>query len=478
MSDRLTELRSQIEAKQKEAEGILGKADPSPDDLAKAKSLVDDVAAIGRLMEEHNANQRQQAELKATLSRTREDLDRPNRTLPFEGKSAERFPATARGETTSEVDKLAAKGGFPSLGHFAYAVLDQRRDPGRSGGSAEMLRKWHDASPQLATKEAREAESLGFKAPQGMYEGSDPDGGTLVPQDFSREIYQRAKNQGQILSYLKVTPVSGNSLSIPALKEDSRVDGSRYGGIRSYWTGEAEQYTKSQPVFRNVELKLKKLTVLTYVTEELLADSFIALESWLGNVVPQEINFKINDAVLNGNGAGMPLGIMNSGSKITVSAVASQGASTIVAANILAMWMRVPASQRSSAVWLYNQGAEAQVFSLYQAAGTAGGTLFFAPNTDVNGNFKLMGRPAIPCEQCQALGTEGDLILFAPDGYAAISKGGIESAMSIHLRFDYGENAFRWSFRFDGQPMDNVALTPYLGSTTTSSIVTLSSTRT
>ena len=126
----------------------------------------------------------------------------------------------------------------------------------------------------------------------------------------------------------------------------------------------------------------------------------------------------------------------------------------------------------------YNQGAEAQLFSLYQPAGTAGGTLFFAPNTDAGGNFRLMGRPAIPCEQCQTLGTEGDLILFAPKGYAAISKGGIESDMSIHLRFDYDERAYKWRFRFDGQPYDNVALTPYNGSTTTSSIVTLSSTRT
>jgi HK97 family phage major capsid protein len=209
---------------------------------------------------------------------------------------------------------------------------------------------------------------------------------------------------------------------------------------------------------------------------ELVQDSFIALESWLGSVVPQEINFKVNDAVINGNGVGVPLGIMNSGSKITATAVASQGASTIVAKNILAMWKRIPKNQRNSVVWLYNQDAEDQLFSLFQPTGSTSGVLFFAPNSD--GNFQLMGRPAIPCEQCQTLGTEGDLICFATDGYAAIGKGGIQSDMSIHLRFDYGEKCWRWSFRFDGQPKDNVALTPYNGSTTTSSIVTLSSSRT
>ena len=56
-------------------------------------------------------------------------------------------------------------------------------------------------------------------------------------------------------------------------------------------------------------------------------------------------------------------------------------------------------------------------------------------------------------EQCQSLGTAGDVILFAPDGYACIVKGGIESFMSIHLLFDYDETqaVFKWRFQ-DGRP--------------------------
>jgi hypothetical protein len=37
---------------------------------------------------------------------------------------------------------------------------------------------------------------------------------------------------------------------------------------------------------------------------------------------------------------------------------------------------------------------------------------------------------------------------------------------------------FKYRFRFDGQAKDNTPLTPYKGTATTSSIVTLSSTRT
>jgi hypothetical protein len=172
MSDRLTELRSQVEAKQKEAEAILSKGDYAPGDMDRAEKLAGEVQDICRLIDEHNANVKKAADLKAGLSRTRDDLDRPNRTLPFEGKSAERWAATAKGETKSEVDKIAGKGGFTSLGHFAGAVRLRGRDGNGGGSAVDQLRRWETAAPSLAVKAMEEYEELGFKAPLGMYETS------------------------------------------------------------------------------------------------------------------------------------------------------------------------------------------------------------------------------------------------------------------------------------------------------------------
>jgi hypothetical protein len=45
--------------------------------------------------------------------------------------------------------------------------------------------------------------------------------------------------------------------------------------------------------------------------------------------------------------------------------------------------------------------------------------------------------------------------------YIAIMKGSIQSAMSIHLKFDYDETVFRWIFRMDGQGAWAQPLTPY-----------------
>ena len=44
---------------------------------------------------------------------------------------------------------------------------------------------------------------------------------------------------------------------------------------------------------------------------------------------------------------------------------------------------------------------------------------------------------------------------------------------SIHVRFLYDENVFRFIYRCDGQPIWNKALTPYKGSSTVSPYVTL-----
>jgi hypothetical protein len=45
--------------------------------------------------------------------------------------------------------------------------------------------------------------------------------------------------------------------------------------------------------------------------------------------------------------------------------------------------------------------------------------------------------------------------------YVSITKGSIQSAMSIHLKFDYDETVFRWIFRMDGQGAWSAPLTPY-----------------
>ena len=85
----------------------------------------------------------------------------------------------------------------------------------------------------------------------------------------------------------------------------------------------------------------------------------------------------------------------------------------------------------------------------------------------------LFGRPVVPIEQCSAAGEVGDIILADIGQYLLIDKGGIKSASSIHVRFLYDENVFRFIYRVDGKPIWTKPLTPYKGSATVSPFVTL-----
>ena len=85
----------------------------------------------------------------------------------------------------------------------------------------------------------------------------------------------------------------------------------------------------------------------------------------------------------------------------------------------------------------------------------------------------LFGRPIVPIEQAEALGTKGDILLLDLGEYLLIRKGALETAESIHVRFLYGENTFRFTYRINGAPAWKTALTPYKGSATQSPFITL-----
>lgn len=364
----------------------------------------------------------------------------------------------------SELDKLYPTGGFKSLGHLLWAVSHSGRHGNSDSSSVLALKRWNDSLVQMR-----------LKSPLGSSEQTDPDGGALVPVQLAQEIYDRTIEQNQILSMLKPVIVTRRVYALPALKEDSRQDGYRHGGVTGYWEDEGDQHTRTYPTIRKIINRLFKLSVEVPITDELLEDSPIAVESFLRDLVAAEINFKINDAVINGNGVRSPLGVLNSTSKITVNAVSGQGSSTIIAQNILDMLERINTAQKQRMVWLYSHSAESYILRFYTATGEFAATMLVQ---FVDGQLQIAGRPAYLMEQCQPLGTEGDLIAFAPDGYLAVIQGTMTSAMSMHVLFDYDQKLFKFRFRMNGSPKDLNPVTPYLGSTTTSAIVTLNGTRT
>jgi len=311
---------------------------------------------------------------------------------------------------------------------------------------------------------------LSTRAASGLNESSPTDGGFLVQQDFVKELLKRTYETGILASRVRKIPISSssNGLKIKAIDEDSRANGSRWGGIQAYWQDEADEISASKPKFRTMDLSLKKLTGLCYATDELLQDS-TALENVLKEAFAEEFGFKIDDAILNGNGAGEPLGVLNSTALVTVPKETSQ-TDKVKTENLFKMWNRLWARSRANSVWYINQELEPYLYNL-----KIGDKPVYIPAGGLSEKpyATLFGRPVLPLEQCNSIGNVGDILLADMSQYLLIDKGGINQASSVHVRFLYDEQVFRFIYRADGQPVWHKPLTPYKGSATVSPFVAL-----
>ena len=336
---------------------------------------------------------------------------------------------------------------------------DMLRQGYASKGSGEFRQRWMKPYEPVV------------KAVQGMSEQVGADGGFLVYPEFAKGILERVY-QNNIWGQTDNYTVGGNSLTFTRNAETSRANGSRHGGVRGYWVGEGGQLTKSKPTFKNVSLRLKKLAVLVYLTDEVIEDTGTALEDYVTRCAAAEFNFMLGDAVFNATGAGQPLGFMNGGSLVSIAKESGQVADTIVAENIDKMWQR--RAVNGSYQWYHNQDCCAQLDSLGFDVGQGGVPLYRQGNSIANpAPQTLKGARRTETEFNATVGDQGDIALCDFGQYLTISKGGISQDASIHVEFLTDQTAIRFIMRVDGRPWEDTAITPYKGTNTQSAYIVL-----
>ena len=342
----------------------------------------------------------------------------------------------------------AANHGFRSLGEFARSVHGTRNQA--------------QVDPRLIRNAPTTYGS----------EGVGADGGYAVPPEFRTAIMEKVQGEESLLARTDQLTTGSNTLVLP---KDETTPWQTTGGIQAYWESEAAQLTQSKPALEQVTYKTNKLTALIPVTEELLEDA-PALDGYLRRKTPVKFDHKIQTAIINGTGAGEPLGILNSGCLVSVAKETSQTADTINYTNIVKMFARMYAPCVPNAVWLCNQDILPQLMTLEFPSSQNGtfpawmppGMLASAPNGS------LMGRPLVPVQACPTLGDKGDLIFADLTQYLSVLKaGGVRADVSMHLYFDYDMMAYRFILRMTGQPWWNAAITPQESSDTLGCFVSL-----
>jgi len=306
------------------------------------------------------------------------------------------------------------------------------------------------------------------------------DGGFAVPPEWRSTIMDLVAGEDSLVARCDVQNVSGNTITFPV---DETTAWQTTGGIQAYWDTEASVIQQSKPLLKEVHIKLGRITALVPVTQELLEDA-AAMGSYVAQKAGEKIAYKVNDAIINGDGSGKPLGILAAPCTVSVAkeTAPAQVAGSFFGVNAVKMMARLPAQSFARATWLINQDVLPSIlqgaFVVKNADNTAAGAgaLYMGPNGLAGSSAygSLLGRPIVVTEACATLGTVGDVILADLSQYLVVNKAsGLQTATSIHMFFDQNAVAFRFVLRINGQPWLSAPIARASGSNTLSHFVTL-----
>lgn len=296
------------------------------------------------------------------------------------------------------------------------------------------------------------------------------DGGFLIPEEFRSELMAIALEGSLVRSRARVIPMSTLTLSIPAFDSTSNVS-SVFGGVVCYWTEEGGTLTESQATFQRIKLEAHKLTGYTEMPNELMRDT-MAADAYFSQTFPQAMSWFEDDAFINGNGVGQPLGYRNGSALISVTKESGQLADTIVWENIVKMYARMLPTSLGNAVWVASLDTFPELATMALSVGTGGSAIWL--NNGVEGPpMTILGRPVIFTEKTGLLGDAGDISLVDLSYYFIGDRQSMETSSSEHFRFKDDVTAFRIISRVDGRPWINSAITPKNNGPTLSPFVQL-----
>jgi HK97 family phage major capsid protein len=303
---------------------------------------------------------------------------------------------------------------------------------------------------------------LPLKAILGGNESVPSEGGFLVSTAEAAGLDRKVWDSGVFAPRCSnvTIPAGANAMTFYGINEDSRANGSRYGGVTGYRMGEGATITQSTvQTFYTYTLRPKKYGAVAYLTDEVLQDARV-LEQELMSAIPAELAFMLDDDILQGVGAQGCQGVLAHPCIVSVAKEVGQAAKTIVYENLINMWSRRFA--RGQYEWFVNQDCEPQLNLLAHAVGAG----VLPPNFVTygpDGTLRIFGRPVVTTEFNATLGTTGDILLADFSQYKLANIGGVQAASSMHVQFLTDQMCYRFTRRVDGMPTWKTVLTPYKG---------------
>ena len=329
----------------------------------------------------------------------------------------------------------------------------------------EQLMDIKKAGMGYGTSEALAKVQMNARAAAGMNTEVGEDGGFFIQADFAQRILDSVVEVSPLMSMVDHFPISANANEVYWPYVDENTTENIFGGIQAYWTAEGEEYTPTKPKVKQARKGLSKLTCLAYATDEQMRDAAFT-GAWLERGFALAIARKSEEKVITD--------LINSPATIEVAKDNGQAAGTVSASNLLNIRNGLFGQYRRNSVWIMHPDVTALLPRLYLEGAHSDNFVYMpAGGLSVDGYDRLFQRAVIENDYCSTLGAKGDVLLVDPKEYLWIDKGGIETATSIHVKFESGQQAFRATYRANGLCKKNQQIKLVNSNTKRSAYVTL-----
>ncbi len=205
-----------------------------------------------------------------------------------------------------------------------------------------------------------------------LEEGTDANGGFLVPTEMDRRLIE--KMRGENIMRRLGTVITTNSEHSIAISNSAPT---------ATWVAESGAITFGGATFDRKTLDAHKLVAAVKVTEELLADSAIDLESYLVREFAKAIAEKEEEAFLIGDGNGKPTGVFDATAGGTVANTVTSATSN----DLIDLVYALGRGYRRNAAFIFNDATIASVRKLKDQ----NGAYIWQPSYQAGEPDKLMG---------------------------------------------------------------------------------------
>jgi len=232
-----------------------------------------------------------------------------------------------------------------------------------------------------------------------MVTSSNALGGYAIPEDFRANMIDAPVEGSHIMPRATIVPAPTGEVTWPRSKQS---DSNEYGGMSGSWVSEAGTKPQSDTQFEQVKIDCNEFAMYTEISQTLIRRSPLAIEQWVGTRGSQVAMDAMDQAFINGDGSGKPLGILQTDG---IRTVGRQTSGTVVRKDLTGLKYALKPYHRAGAVYVTADG----VLQVLEELEDTNGRPLFTANTNTGLFERLGGYPFVGTTRNPDLGTEGDI---------------------------------------------------------------------